>query len=53
MLNDDFTLCANSLCLPENNIDCDQLIGAYGEGCPPCDSPVESTSWGAIKAMYR
>jgi hypothetical protein len=52
MLSGDFTLCANSRCLPENN-DCNVLIGAHGEGCGPCESLVESTSWGAIKAMYR
>jgi hypothetical protein len=27
-------------------------IGAYGEGCPACYSPVEGTSWGVIKSMY-
>jgi hypothetical protein len=50
--NDDLTLCANSPCLPDAN-DCGVLIGAHGEGCPDCDSPVEMTSWGAIKAMFR
>jgi hypothetical protein len=29
------------------------LIGAHGEGCSPCTSPVERVSWGQIKAMYR
>jgi len=48
----DFTLCANSQCLPENN-DWGAQIGAHGEGCGPCDSPVERTSWGSIKAMFR
>ena len=48
----DFTLCANSPCLPEYN-GCNVLIGAYGEGCAECSSPVEDRSWGAIKAMYR
>ena len=33
---------------PDN--ECGVLIGCYGQGC---DSPVEETSWGAIKAMYR
>jgi hypothetical protein len=48
----DFTVCANSPCLPENNSWSVQ-IGAHGAGCDACDSPVEITSWGAIKAMYR
>jgi len=52
MSNDDFTLCANSPCLPDSN-DCYALVGAHGEGCPDCLSPVEMSSWGAIKAMYR
>jgi len=47
---DDFTLASNSPCLPEGN-DCHVLIGAHGEGCE--ESPVEATSWGSIKAMYR
>jgi len=33
---------------PDNT--CGTLIGCFGEGC---DSPVESKSWGAIKAMWR
>jgi len=52
MNNDDFTLCANSPCLPDGN-DCNTLVGAHGEGCSDCFSPVEMSSWGAIKAMYR
>jgi len=52
MYNDDLTLCANSPCLPGGN-DCGVLIGAHGEGCPDCDSPVQMNSWGAIKAMFR
>ena len=50
--SDDFTLCANSPCLPENN-DWSVQIGAHGWGCDACDSPVEHTSWGSIKAMFR
>lgn len=46
----DLTLAATSPCLPANNA-WGVLIGAHGEGC---DQPaVESTSWGAIKALYR
>jgi len=48
----DFTLCANSPCLPANN-QWSEAIGAHNEGCPPCSSPVESVTWGAIKALYR
>jgi len=47
-----YTLCANSPCLPDGN-DWGVQIGAYGEGCPPCNSPVESVTWGVIKALYR
>lgn len=28
-------------------------IGAWGAGCTNCESPVEFTSWGSIKAMYK
>ncbi|MCK4681070.1 right-handed parallel beta-helix repeat-containing protein [bacterium] len=48
----DYTLCANSPCLPANN-EWTEWIGAYDEGCPPCNSPVESVTWGVIKALYR
>ena len=34
-------------------LDGEELVGANYEGCPPCDTPVEDTSWGSIKAMYR
>ena len=50
--NDDYALCANSPCLPGGN-GCGVLIGARGKGCPDCNSPVEQSSWGAVKAMYR
>ena len=48
----DFSLCANSPCLPSNN-EWGELIGAVGEGCGPCNTPVLDTSWGSIKAMFR
>ena len=48
----DFSLCADSPCLPGNN-DWSVQIGAHGEGCGPCGTPVEHTSWGSIKAMFR
>jgi hypothetical protein len=49
----DYTLCEDSPCLFKN----EPLLvtmGAYCDepGCDPCNSPVESTSWGAIKALY-
>lgn len=48
----DFTLCANSPCLPENNT-WGEPVGRLGAGCADCDSPVVPVSWGQIKAMYR
>ena len=48
----DLTLCANSPCLPPYN-PWGILIGAHDAGCESCDTPVERTSWGTIKAMYR
>jgi len=50
--NHDYTLCSNSPCLPGGN-SWGELVGARGEGCGECDTPVERTSWGGIKAMYR
>jgi len=46
---DDFTLDASSPCLAEHNPTCG-LVGAWVVGC---DSPVENTSWGCIKAMFH
>ncbi|MEE8573257.1 MAG: right-handed parallel beta-helix repeat-containing protein [Gemmatimonadota bacterium] len=43
------TLHSDSPCAGENNPACG-LVGAWGVGC---ESPVEMTSWGAIKAMFR
>jgi hypothetical protein len=47
----DLTVNEVSVCLPENNPWGEQ-IGAFGEGCAGA-VPVESVSWGSIKAMYR
>jgi len=33
---------------PDN--ECGSLIGCFSQGC---DSPVEATSWGSIKSLYR
>ena len=49
---DDYTLCDNSTAVDYNNIWTEQ-IGAYGSGCPECESPVEVTTWGAVKALFR
>ena len=48
--NGNFMLDAMSPCAPDNN-SCGVLIGAYPVGCGA--SPVEATSWGRLKAMYR
>jgi predicted outer membrane repeat protein len=45
----DFTIDATSPCAADHIPICG-LIGALDVGC---DSPVESSSWGAIKALYR
>lgn len=49
---DDFTLCANSPCLPGGN-PWGELIGAHDTACGECDSPVEDATWGSIKALWR
>lgn len=48
--NEGFTLHANSPCAPDSNPDCG-LIGAWPVGCS--DTPIEKTTWGAVKAMFR
>jgi hypothetical protein len=51
--NGDFTLSAQSPCLPGNHpdgVDCG-LIGAFGQGCGPVS--VEQETWAVIKARYR
>jgi len=44
--------CSDSCCLPSYN-PWGAFIGALQVNCGPCNSPVETTSWGAIKALYR
>ena len=56
--DDDYSLCENSYCLPGHHPwGCDQLVGAYGNGCGECSCPgpvrVESMSWGQVKELYR
>jgi len=48
----DFDLCANSSCLPLNNMH-GVLIGFGDQGCSECNSAVREASWGKIKALYR
>ena len=45
-----YTLHSSSPCAPLSNPECGR-IGAWGVGCGL--TAVETTSWGAIKAMYR
>ncbi len=52
MASGDFSLCDNSLCLPGLNPWGEQ-IGARDSDCGTCDSPVQATSWGFIKTLYR
>jgi len=48
----DYGLCANSPALPANN-PWNELIGAWGENCGDCYTPVTPVSWGSIKALFR
>ncbi len=50
--SDDYTHCSDSQCLPAMN-SWGELIGVYADGCGPCDTPVEESSWGALKARFR
>jgi hypothetical protein len=52
MLSGDLTLCSNSAALPDNN-PWTVLMGAHGEGCGDCETPVEDATWGRIKGLYR
>ncbi|MFH1690580.1 MAG: right-handed parallel beta-helix repeat-containing protein [Candidatus Eisenbacteria bacterium] len=45
-------LCEDSPCLGVNN-DCGLTMGSWTWTCAPCGQPVETTSWGVIKGMYR
>lgn len=51
--NSIYTLCSNSPCLTPNN-SWGSDVGAFGDGgCGECSSPVETRTWGSIKALYR
>jgi predicted outer membrane repeat protein len=47
-----YYLCDNSICSQYVN-PWSELIGALDVDCGACGSPVEATTWGAIKALYR
>lgn len=47
----DLTVQEDSVCLPANN-EWGEFIGAHEQGCEG-PTPVEETSWGGIKAIYR
>jgi hypothetical protein len=47
----DYTVSSASPCLPENNPNCVDLIGAYGPGCGFVS--IEPMSWGRLKGIYR
>jgi hypothetical protein len=50
---DEFRLCANSPCLPENGQNpWGALVGSEDEGCGSCDSAVQPASWGTIKTLF-
>jgi len=54
----DFYLCADSWCLPGNHPwGCDELVGAFGEGCAACECSgsvaSESLTWGRMKTLYK
>ncbi len=44
--------CSDSPALPEVN-DWGELVGVFEAGCGPCNTSVERTSWGAVKALFR
>ena len=52
MYSEDYDLCENSMCRSAVN-EWGFTLGSHRGSCAPCSSPVEKTSWGAIKAMYR
>jgi predicted outer membrane repeat protein len=49
----DYRLCENSICLMANHPDGVNVGYFTMPGCAACGAPVENTSWGAIKAIYR
>ncbi|MCK4409328.1 MAG: hypothetical protein KAW67_04545, partial [Candidatus Eisenbacteria sp.] len=48
------SLCSNSPCLASSASNPWSLqIGSKAQGCPDCDSPVQGSSWGSIKALFK
>jgi hypothetical protein len=50
--SDDFAVCEDSPALAGYN-PWGLAVGSTSYGCPPCDTPVERSAWGVIKALYR
>jgi len=51
---EDFSLCADSPCLPAAPANpWGEHVGAHEQGCVACGSAVEEATWGVIKGMYR
>lgn len=49
----DVSLCADSPCLPSSpDNPWATLVGALDQGCDACESPVEESSWGVLKALF-
>jgi len=49
---DNYAHCDDSFAVHYNNT-WDEQIGAYESGCPPCGTPVEDATWGAVKALFK
>jgi hypothetical protein len=50
--SDDFAVCEDSPALAGYN-PWGLAVGSTSYGCPPCDTAVEASTWGVIKALYR
>jgi len=51
VLGGDYTLCADSPCLPGTTWP--ERVGAHDQGCSACGSAAEPASWGRIKSLFR
>ncbi len=52
--NSDYTVCADSPCLPGSaDNPWGEQVGAQQSGCGDCGQPVTATSWGAVKSLFR
>ena len=50
--SDDYTLCSDTPCHPLHN-PWGVWLGCYAVGCGECSTPVEATSWGLMKSLFR